>query len=233
MSDAPYDPSRVRIYPGVRLGRDVVVHDFCVIGIPRRGARPGEAETVIGDGAVIRPFTTIYAGVTIGSGFSCGQGVTIREDNVLGESCSVGTMTDLEIGNRIGDRVRIHSGCGLGHAVLDDDVLVGPWVLLLDDPHPPCPRYEECVGGPKVRHHARIGGCVVVNPGVTIGANSFVGSGTLVATDVPPSTVFWGHPGRPRGRVERVECFKGFYPRAFAWDPPELFDPSLLPPEGK
>ncbi len=109
MSQLQFDPAKVTIHPGVVLGKDVVIHDFCVIGMPRQGAKPGEAELTIGDGSVIRPFSTLYAGSRIGARFQCGQGVTIREDNLIGDDCSLGTGSVLEIGNRLADRVRIHT----------------------------------------------------------------------------------------------------------------------------
>ena len=201
MSEPQHNPAKVTIYPGVRFGRNVRVHDFCVIGMPSRGKEPGEVETVIGDNATIRPFTTIYAGARIGADFQCGQGVTIREKNVIGDNCSVGSGADLENGNRIASNVRIHSKAGIEQSVIEEHVLIGPYALFLGDPHPVCPRYDECVGGAVVKHHARVGGLVIVNPGVTIGENSLIGSGTLVNSDVPANTVFFGHPGKPRRRI--------------------------------
>lgn len=229
MSEAQYDPAKVTLHPNVRLGRDVVIHDFCVIGMPPRGKSSGEAELVIGDGAVIRPFTTLYAGTTIGAGFQCGQGVTIREDNIIGESCSVGTGCVLEIGNRFADKVRIHTYTSMGHTTIAERALIGPYVMFLDDPHPQCPRYEECVGGATVERYARIGAGCVISPGVTIGENCLVGSGTIVNKDVPPNMLYAGRSSQGIKRIETLECFKGFFPRAYDWDPPELFDANLFP----
>jgi acetyltransferase-like isoleucine patch superfamily enzyme len=229
MGEARYSQDKVTVYPGVRLGKDVVIHDFCVIGLPPRGSQPGERETVIGDGAVIRPFTTIYGGVDIGKNFQAGQGVSIREDNVIGDDSSLGTQSILEIGNRIGNHVRIHSMSAMEHTTIEDHAMIGPNVLFLSDPHPPCPRYMECVLGPTVKRYARIGAGVIVSPGVTIGENCLIGSGAVVRKDIPPNSLALGSPARRRGRIEQLECFKGFYPRAYSWDPPELFDPSILP----
>jgi len=229
MSEPRFDPAKVTIHPGVKLGRDVVIHDFCVIGIPPRGRQAGELPTVIGDGSVIRPFTTIYAGVRTGRKFRTGQGASIRENNVIGEDTSVGTLCILEVGNRIGNHVRIHGGSGFEHTTIEDHVIIGPNVFGVSDPHPACPRYLECVLGPTIKRYSRIGGSVVLNPGAVVGENSLVGSGTVVNGEVPPNTVFFGHPGKPRRRIETLECFKGFYSRAYEWDPPELFDASLFP----
>jgi acetyltransferase-like isoleucine patch superfamily enzyme len=114
-----------------------------------------------------------------------------------------------------------------------DHVIIGPNVFFVSDPHPACPRYTECVLGPTIGRYTRIGGSVVVNPGVTIGENCLIGSGAVVTRDIPPNTVAAGSPARERLRIEQLKCFKGLYPRAYAWDPPELFDPALFPPNGE
>ena len=58
-----------KIHPGVEFGVNVVVEDFCIIGIPPKGSKPGELKTKIGDNSVIRSHTVIYAGNNIGKNF--------------------------------------------------------------------------------------------------------------------------------------------------------------------
>ena len=134
--------------PWVVLGEGTVAEAPCILGKTPRGCAPGERELRVGANGTIRPFTTIYGGTTVGDRFQTGQGVSIREDNMIGDDVSVGTNSVLEAGNRIGDRVRIHTGCFLELVTIEDDVFIAPNVVFADDLHPPCPRYEECVGGP-------------------------------------------------------------------------------------
>jgi len=160
----------VQIYPNVEIGPGAILEPPLVLGKPPRGKEAGELRLLIGRGAVIRPFTTIYAGTTIGSRFQCGQGASIREDNEIGDDVSVGTNAVLEFGNRIGSGVRIHSGCFLEMATVEDYVFLGPHVVFTDDPHPMgCPRYKECLGGVTVRTMAKIGANTTLLPGVVIG----------------------------------------------------------------
>ena len=173
-------------------GTGTLVDSSCVLGLPPRGASAGERELRIGVDGVIRPFTTIYGGTTIGDRFQTGQGVSIREDNVIGDDVSIGTNAVLEAGNRIGNRVRIHTGCFLELVTVEDDVFIAPNVVFADDPHPPCPRYEECVGGAVVRQGARIGSNATILPGVVIGRGALVGAGSVVVEDVPDGTVVAG-----------------------------------------
>lgn len=214
--------SDVRLYEGVVVGEGSDLQAPCVIGKPPRGAAPGEQGLTIGVDAIIRPFTTIYAGTAIGDRFQSGQGASIREDNVIGDDVSVGTSAVLEFGNRIGDRVRIHSGCFLEMVTVEDDVFIGPNVTFSDDPHPMgCPRYKECRGGATVRRLARIGANATILPGVVIGEDSLVGAGAVVVDDVPPGTVVVGNPARVIKRVDELDCDAGFFEKPYVWEPYE------------
>ncbi len=203
--------------PGVVMEPGGSVHPTCALGLAPRGAAPGERELRIGAGCVIRPFSTIYGGTTIGERFQTGQGVSIREDNVIGDDVSVGTNAVLEHGNRIGDRVRIHTGCFLELVTVEDEVFIAPNVVFSDDPHPPCPRYAECARGALVRRRARIGANATILPGVVIGAGALVGAGSVVTADVADGWVVAGVPARPIKRVDELECPPGFYERPYAW----------------
>jgi acetyltransferase-like isoleucine patch superfamily enzyme len=219
----------VRVYPNVTLGEESDLQAPCILGKPPRGAGEGERPLVVGAGAVVRPFTTIYAGSVIGARLQTGQGASIREDNVLGDDVSVGTNAVLEFGNRIGDRVRIHSGCFLELVTIEDDVFVGPNVVFTDDPHPMnCPRYQDCRGGATVRRLARIGANSTILPGVEIGEGALVGAGSVVVHDVPAGAVVAGSPARVIKQVSDLVCHPGWFERPYAWPPytdPPPFDP--------
>jgi len=224
MDGRPEDPGPrtdgVRIAPNVAVGKGSTLHPPCVLGMPPRGVAEGRLALTIGPGAVIRPFTTIYAGTTAGAGLQTGQGASIREDNVIGDDVSIGTNAVLEYGNRIGDRVRIHSGCFLELTTIEEDVFVGPNVTFTDDPHPmKCPRYSECKGGPVVRRLARIGANATILPGVEIGAEALVGAGSVVTEDVPPGMVVVGNPARVIKAVRDLTCPPGFFERPYSWPP--------------
>jgi acetyltransferase-like isoleucine patch superfamily enzyme len=202
----------------VELGAGSVVGEYVVLGRAPRGRAEGELPLLIGPGAIIRPFTTIYAGTTIGARLQTGQGASIREDNVLGDDVSVGTHASLEFGNRLGSRVRIHSGCFLELVAIEDDVFLGPHVVFTDDPHPMCPSYLDCVRGATVRRRARIGANSTILPGVQIGEDSLVGAGSVVRRDVAPRSVVAGNPAvQLKEDIRDLACFAGIYPHAYSW----------------
>ena len=219
MSDERF-PERAQVAPGVSIGEGCDLQTPCIVGKPPRGCELGERALTIGRGATVRPFTTLYAGSTIGERLQTGQGASIREDNVLGDDVSIGTNAVLEFGNRIGDRVRIHSGCFLELVTIEDDVFVGPNVVFTDDPHPMgCAHYTECKGGATVRRFARIGANSTILPGVVIGANALVGAGSVVVDDVPEGMVVVGNPARIIRRVDELVCDAGFYDHPYDWPP--------------
>jgi acetyltransferase-like isoleucine patch superfamily enzyme len=205
------------VYSGVIFGDGSVVEHGAIVGKPPRGREAGELETRIGDRALIRPFTTIYAGVTIGSDFQTGQGASIREDNQIGDDVGVGTNAVLEPGNRIGNRVRIHTGCFLEYVTIENDVFIAPNVVFADDLHPPCPRYEECVRGATVRRGASIGSNATILPGVVIGEGALVGAGSVVTRDVPAGAVVVGSPARVVRQVDELECGAALYECPYVW----------------
>ncbi len=206
-----------RTFQNVTLGDGAVVDDTAAIGVPPGGAADGELPTLIGPGAVIRSHAVIYAGTTIGARFNAGHGALVREQNVLGDDVSVGTNAAVEFGNRVGDRVRIHTGCFLANCVVEDDVFIGPNVVFTDDPHPMCPRYSECVGGATVRRHVSIGANATILPGVEIGEGSLVGAGAVVVANVEAGVVVAGNPARVVKRVEELVCWPGFFERPYVW----------------
>jgi UDP-3-O-[3-hydroxymyristoyl] glucosamine N-acyltransferase len=95
-------------YPGVKLGKNAVMEDFCIIGTPFGGQQ--SLPTVIGDEAVIRSHTVIYAGNVIGRHFQTDNKANIRELNTIGNNVCLGTLSVLEHHAHIEDDVRIHLG---------------------------------------------------------------------------------------------------------------------------
>lgn len=202
------------------VGDGTLIEPPSIIGKPPRGAKRGDLELKIGSNGQIRPFTTIYAGSEIGDYFQTGQGVSIREDNLIGNNVSIGTNSVLEFGNKIDDFSRIHSNCFLEMVTIGKCVFVGPNVVFTDDPHPmECQHYKECKGGAIVEDYARIGANSTILPGVRIGRNSLIGAGSVVTKDVPPDSVVAGNPAKVIKRIDQLTCPKGFYEKPYVWPP--------------
>jgi acetyltransferase-like isoleucine patch superfamily enzyme len=199
--------STARIFANVHLGENVEIDDFVIIGMPPRGAQPGELETLIGDNARIRSHTVIYAGNRIGDDFATGHSVMVRELNEIGNQVSVGTQSVVEHHVHIGDRVRIHSQAFIPeYSTLMDNCWVGPNVVLTNALHPMCPKAKECLRGATLEPGAKIGANATLLPDITIGRNALVGAGAVVIDDVPAGVVVAGSPARIVKSVEQLTC---------------------------
>jgi len=83
---------------------------------------------------------------------------------------------------------------------IGDDVQIGPNVQLLTPTHPvePEPRRAKWEAAEPITlgDNVWLGGGVVVCPGVTIGADTVVGAGSVVTRDLPAGVVAVGNPAR-------------------------------------
>ncbi|PKA04264.1 transferase [Leptospira ellisii] len=183
------------VYPGVILGKNVIVEDYCIIGSPFQGYS-GE-ETLIGDNSIIRSHTVIYAGNKIGKGFQTGNKVNIRERNTIGNDVSIGTHSVIEHNIIIEDSVRIHSQVFIPeYCIIKRNAWLGPNSVLTNAKYPRSPGVKQSLTGVVVEENAKIGANVTILPGVTIGKNSLIGAGSVVVCNVDPDVIAKGNPAR-------------------------------------
>jgi acetyltransferase-like isoleucine patch superfamily enzyme len=123
----------------------------------------------------------------------------------------VGRASCVDFSAKVGDRVSIQTGVYVtSYAVVEDDVFLGPGVLMTNDDtmgrHPK----GEGLHAPIVRRAARVGGATVIVPGVEIGEEAFVGAGAVVTRDVAPREVVLGVPARALRRVADSELLENW-----------------------
>ncbi len=185
------------IHPNVAIGKNALIGDFAVIGIPPRGRKSGELPTTIGENAVIRSHTVIYAGNTIGDNFQTGHHVMVREENTIGSNVSIGTSSVVEHHVSIGSGVRIHTGAFIPEtSILEDGCWIGPQVVITNALYPLSPNVKQELRGAVVKRNAKVGANATLLPGVTIGENALVGAGSVVTKDVPSNKVAAGNPAK-------------------------------------
>lgn len=186
-----------RVYPNVKLGKNVIIEDFCLIGVPPRGKAEGELETIIGDNSVIRSHTVIYAGNKIGQNFQTGNKANIRELNVIADNVSVGTLSVVEHHVIIEEGVRIHTQVFIPeYSVLKKKSWVGPNVVFTNAPYPQSPEVMKNLVGPTLHENAIVGANSTLLPGVQIGKNAIVGAGSVVTKNVADGDVVAGNPAK-------------------------------------
>lgn len=215
MPGEPQIDPRALILDGVRLGRGCVVEPGAVLGKhprlrPGSGAAKGElGELVIEDGVIICTGAVVYAGAWIGAEAIVGDQAQVRERARVGAKSVVGRGSCVDFDARVGERVLIQTSVYVtGLAVVEDDVFLGPGVVMTnDDAMGRHPRGEP-LRGPVLRRACRVGGGAVLVPGVEIGEEAFVAAGAVVTADVPPRTVVMGVPARVVREVAEAELIE-------------------------
>jgi len=181
------------IYPNVRLGQNVIVEDFCIIGLPFGNNQCNE--TTIGDNSLIRAGTYIYAGNQIGKNFQTGNKVNIRELNIIGDNVSIGTSSVIEHDVIIENCVRVHSQVFVPeYSVLCDSCWLGPNVVLTNASYPRHPNAKDNLQGVTIKKNAKIGANVTILPGIEVGENSLVGAGSVVTKKIKDNVIVAGNP---------------------------------------
>jgi len=188
---------RAIVYPNVKLGKNCIIEDFVIIGMPPKGYGAGELETIIGDNAIIRSHTVIYAGNKIGSDFQTGNKANIRELNQIGNNVSIGTLSVVEHHVKIGNNVRIHTQAFIPEfTILEDGCWIGPNAVITNAKYPNSPTTKKELRGPIIRKGAIIGANATLLPGVVIGKHALVGAGAVVTKSIPAGAVVAGNPAK-------------------------------------
>jgi UDP-2-acetamido-3-amino-2,3-dideoxy-glucuronate N-acetyltransferase len=166
------------IHPSAKFGRNVRVSHYVVI----------EEDCEIGDGTFIGNF------------------VVVRPQTKIGKNCRIGHGCIFEGRGTVGNNVTImpHSQICID-AVIEDDVFIGPDYIGLNTNKIAHGRGKPVYSPPIIKRAARVGGGVVMMPGVVVGENALVAAGSVVTKDVPEKTIVMGIPARIVGDVSKDE----------------------------
>ena len=158
-------------------------------------------ELIIGEKALTRSGSVIYAGSTIGDNFQTGHHVTIREKAEIGNDVSVGTLCDIEGSCKIGNYVRMQCNVLIGQlSVIDDFVWLFPNVILTNDPTPPSEHFV----GVHVHSFATVAAGAIIMPGMDLEHDCLIGAAAVVTKPVEPYAVAVGSPARVISDVRNV-----------------------------
>jgi acetyltransferase-like isoleucine patch superfamily enzyme len=192
------------VHEGVEIGEGALIEELAVLGKRPRlragsSASYGErlAQLVLEARVTVCAGAVVYSGSRVGEGAILGDQVQVRERSTIGPGSVVGRGSAIEFDTRVGARVSIQTGVYVtGGSVVEDDVFLGPGVLSTNDDTMGRHARAEPLRGPVFRRACRVGGGVVLVPGVEIGEEAFVAAGALVTRDVGPRQVVMGVPAR-------------------------------------
>lgn len=117
---------------------------------------------------------------------------------------------------KIGENVIIEKRCIIGHqvfighhtvitenTVIEDYACIGPNVIIESIQDIIWQRDYIIDKSPTyIKAGARIMASTTLMPGIAIGYNSFIGTGSLVTRSIPNGEIWYGHPARKRGLVD-------------------------------
>ncbi len=195
--------AHVVIHDGTSLGAGCEVQDGVVLGKSPKLARSSTASTAalapleIADGAVVCCGAIVFAGARLGQGAIVGDQAYVRERAEIGPGAVIGRGSTVDNDVRIGARAKIQTDVYVtAYSVVEDDVFVGPGVCMTNDSTMSRHDKSYALRGPVLRRACRVGGGVVLTPGVEIGEEAFVAAGAVVTKDVPTRAVVMGVPAR-------------------------------------
>ncbi|MEV6871521.1 hypothetical protein [Amycolatopsis sp. NPDC051128] len=157
--------------------------------------------------AVIHPTAELGTGAAVGRGSRLWRRVLLADGVQVGDQCTLGTDVHLGPGTRVGNRVKIQNAVQVFGAAIQDEVLLCPGVLIIEDS---APRAVTSAGLPQttedwtprpvtVRRGATVGTGAILLPGIQIGTYAMIAAGALVDRDVPSHALVAGNPHRHVG----------------------------------
>jgi len=200
------------IHDNVVLSDGCTIEAYCELGIenPYTEGKP----LVIGDNALIRSHSVLYANSKIGRNLQTGHRVTIREQSEIGSDFQLGTLGDIQGHCKIGDFVKCHSNVHIGHhSTVGNYVWIFPYVVLTNDPHPP----SDVMLGVTLDDYSVIATMSVILPGVTIQSDTLIGAGSIVGKDVAKGRVYAGNPAKDICSISKIKLQDGSDESAYPW----------------
>lgn len=186
-----------------KYGKNCKLYENVILGLKYKEVCK---EVVIGDRAVIRSGTIIYADVEIGDDLKTGHAVLIREKTKIGNRVVIGTNTVIDGNVEIGNYVKLESNVYIPtHTKIGSNVFVGPGAVLTNDKYPQRLRNQYKPVGPIIEDSVTVGANAVILPGIRIQEGSMIGAGSVVTKDVPSWSFAIGVPAKIEPLPQRLK----------------------------
>lgn len=204
----------VHVGEGVTFGAHVVVHDGTVIGdgcliedhavlgkrprLARGSSAQGEVGRLeLGERVTVCSGAVVFAGASVAAEAILGDQSYVRERTRIGHGSVIGRGSVVDNDVVVGARVKVQTSVYLtAFTEIEDDVFVGPGATTTNDDTMARHDSDMDLRGATLRRACRVGGGVVLTPGVEIGEEAFIAAGAVVTRDVPARAVAMGVPAR-------------------------------------
>lgn len=207
------------IIENTKIGRGARIENNCYLGyghITGFTGRPGEGVKrdygllELGENILIREGSTLYVGSKIADNVKIHHKALIRENAIIGEYTSIGSMVEMEGKMKIGRYCSIHSRSFICMGTeIGDYVFIAPMTITTNG-NPIAyrrPQVTEKFGaerGAIIESGCQIAVQCVISPGVRIGHESLVVANTVVTKDFEPLSIIMGTPGVRKGTIEEI-----------------------------
>jgi acetyltransferase-like isoleucine patch superfamily enzyme len=194
--------AHVIVHDGTIIGDGCMIEDHAVLGKRPRLARGSSAQGEVGDLELGERVTVcsgavVFAGARVAAEAILGDQSYVRERSTIGPTSVIGRGSVVDNDVVVGARVKVQTNVYLtAFTVIEDDVFVGPGATTTNDDTMARHGSETPLRGATLRRACRVGGGVVLTPGVEIGEEAFVAAGAVVRRDVPARAVVMGVPAR-------------------------------------
>lgn len=158
----------------------------------------------------IHPTASVHEAAELGAGVAIWQFAQVREGARIGAETSIGMGSYVDVGVVLGQRCKLQNHvCTFQGLVVEDGVFLGPGAVFTNDLHPRATnpdgsrkRASDWITTPtRVETGASVGANATIACGITLGAHSMVGAGSVVTRDVPRHGLVRGNPARLVGFV--------------------------------
>ncbi|MDD2562965.1 MAG: acyltransferase [Salinivirgaceae bacterium] len=137
----------------------------------------------------------------IGDGTKIWHFSHIMQNSTIGKNCNIGQNVVVSPNVKLGDNVKVQNNVSIYTGVVcEDDVFLGPSMVFTNviNPRSAVVRRDE-YKTTLVKKGSTIGANATIVCGITLGAYSFVGAGSVVTKSIPDYALVIGNPAQQTG----------------------------------
>ena len=134
---------------------------------------------------------------SIGNSTEIWQFTVVLEKAKIGSNCNINCHCFIENDVVLGDNVTVKSGVYLWDGVrVGNNSFIGPNVTFINDKYPVSKQLPNYFLETIIEDNVSIGAGATIMGGIKIGKGSIIGAASFLNRDVPPNTLWFGHPAK-------------------------------------